>query len=406
MKIIEKIHFKIINELKEFVKFHSIVYSDDFEAIKLREESSQDFLQQNMVLRSKYLKYSSLSLQSFYRKLFSEHENSTFLFLQLIIFLLINGNSQYALLLSGVSYKLFNYFYLVKFLLSIFQVLEKRENREVFFHNLKTLFWNFMKKILMLKIIHVFFSKIVKFLPPENQNYFIDNLNKVETNTPPKGPNNSKNYFYIVLAISLSVSAFTLLYKNRRKIKGFLLKTEKKITLIIPSSDTKTSEKSEKEKGYAETILEYLYYIYKEFVPDDAKYGILLMISKMDEYYKYYCPKVLQDLISSISSYVSPAITFLKATVFYNVCKAGAFVMRYISAIITNHPELEPFVGWIREVLYDTIYDMFSVLLAPFTFIGNIVRHPLLALEGLLRYFRGDRDRRFVPRDRRRTFWQ
>jgi hypothetical protein len=388
MKIIEKIHFKIINELKEFVKFHSIVYSDDFEAIKLREESSQDFLQQNMVLRSKYLKYSSLSLQSFYRKLFSEHENSTFLFLQLIIFLLINGNSQYALLLSGVSYKLFNYFYLVKFLLSIFQVLEKRENREVFFHNLKTLFWNFMKKILMLKIIHVFFSKIVKFLPPENQNYFIDNLNKVETNTPPKGPNNSKNYFYIVLAISLSVSAFTLLYKNRRKIKGFLLKTEKKITLIIPSSDTKTSEKSEKEKGYAETILEYLYYIYKEFVPDDVKNAtkdiansIYPYLTNIKPLYEYYCPAIIRKGIDVTA-------TFLGSFFIYPIGAIISQTINYVSAITQNR-YVEPFFQWFRSMSVGYFQQAIAVLCSPIVLIRDVIQNPLQTWRWVLRFFQG-----------------
>ena len=162
----------------------------------------------------------------------------------------------------------------------------------------------------------------------------------------------------------------------------------------------------EKEKGYVEIFLEYLYYLYKECVPDEAKTGITLMIVKINEYYKYYCPKVLQDVISSAYSYVSPAINFLKATVVYNLFKTAAYVKNYVSGIITNYPDLEPFVGWIEEVSFEILRDMMGVILAPFIFIGSCVRHPLLALNGLLRYFSGQGSTRFVPRNRRRTFWQ
>jgi hypothetical protein len=223
MCFLKKLRSTFIHELKEFINFHSIVYADHFEAINLREDNSKNFIQQNILVRNKYLKYTKASSKNFYRKLFSE--NTIFVFLQLLILLLKHSNSQYAIFVSEVSYNLFYSIYILNFLIAIFEVFKTEENREIFFHNLKKIFWDFIKKLLMLKIIHILFNKIIKSLPNENQPYFLDNLSKVKENTQDENPRNIKNYFYIVVGIFITVSAVTLLYKNRWKIGGFLRKT-------------------------------------------------------------------------------------------------------------------------------------------------------------------------------------
>lgn len=116
----------------------------------------------------------------------------------------------------------------MKFFRSIFHVFKRKDNRKAFIYNLKIILLNFLKKLFILKKLHVSFNKIINSLPKENKNYFFTTLNKAKTSRQENNLEESKNYFYIVVTIFISLSAMTLFYKNRHKIIGFLRKIGKK----------------------------------------------------------------------------------------------------------------------------------------------------------------------------------
>lgn len=200
------------------MNFNSIIYTDqyeDYEVIQLSQETREDFVQQSLLYANKYLQSRKSYVQNFSRKLFSE--NSFFVLLQLTITLLKSQNLQCAMQLSIITYKVFYFFSITKFFILTFQLLKTKEDRKYFFHNLKTILCNFMKKLLMLKIIHVFFKEIMKFFPTEDQPYFLENLNKIKETEEEQKMGNSKNYLYLGLAIFISVSSVIVLYKKKKK---------------------------------------------------------------------------------------------------------------------------------------------------------------------------------------------
>jgi hypothetical protein len=135
-------------------------------------------------------------------------------------------------------------------------------------------------------------------------------------------------------------------------------------------------------------MLEYLYYLYKECIPDEAKSAIQDITNSLYSYlisikslYEYYCPVTIRKGLDT-------TITFLESFFIYPIGAIISQTLNYVSAIAHNR-FVEPFFEWFRSMAWVYMREALSVLCLPILFIRDIMRNPLLTWQWILRCFRG-----------------
>lgn len=135
-------------------------------------------------------------------------------------------------------------------------------------------------------------------------------------------------------------------------------------------------------------FLEYLYYIYKECIPDEAKsfikdsiesiYPYLTsLLTSLESFYNYYCSKIIQS-----------TLTFLGTFFLYPIGTTISQTINYVRAIISNM-NVEPFFQWFRSMASAYMQEALWVLFSPILLIRDIIQNPLQTWRFILRFFRG-----------------